>query len=343
MEIMGGFDLHRHQITYDYLDTGTDEVRRGEIRPACRAELAEFLEQFAGRDTAFAVEGCTGWWFVVDELARAGIEAHVADPAELAGRRSPKKRAKTDRTDARRAREALTTGELPESWIPPAHMVDTRAWTRLYMDLVVERDGWAKRIHATMFHHGAPPLGRDLTTPKRRAAIEKAAADLPPGARHAVIVALDAIAHANTEISEVRSHLASVARRQPACRALQEHIYGIGPLTAPIIWTELGDCRRFSSSAQAVRHSGLDITVWSSDGKRTRGRLARQGPGVLRWALYEAAMTATRRSSPDHDYYLQVKTRCGHGRATLSVARKICRRSHHLLRTLGDDALAPPP
>jgi transposase len=47
----------------------------------------------------------------------------------------------------------------------------------------------------------------------------------------------------------------------------------------------MGDSRRFSSSADAVRHSGLDITVHSSDSKRAKGRLSRQGPGVLRWAL----------------------------------------------------------
>ena len=44
---------------------------------------------------------------------------------------------------------------------------------------------------------------------------------------------------------------------------------------------------------------------------------------------------------PDHDYYLQVAGRIDHSRACLSVARKLCRRAHHLLRELGDQALAP--
>jgi transposase len=43
----------------------------------------------------------------------------------------------------------------------------------------------------------------------------------------------------------------------------------------------------------------------------------------------------------DHAYYLQVAKRIDHNRACLSVARKLCRRAHHLLRELGDDALAP--
>ena len=39
MAMIGGFDVHRAQITFDYLDTDTGEVTRGQIRPACRSTL----------------------------------------------------------------------------------------------------------------------------------------------------------------------------------------------------------------------------------------------------------------------------------------------------------------
>jgi transposase len=81
--------------------------------------------------------------------------------------------------------------------------------------------------------------------------------------------------------------------------------------------------------------------VYSSDGKRTRGHLARQGPPVLRWALFETAQSAARRTSPDHAYYSQVKARQGANRAALSVARRQVRRAYHILRSLGDEAFAP--
>src|SRR5208283_4630872 len=48
--------------------------------------------------------------------------AHLGDPAEIAGLRGPKKRAKTDRADARLLRTLLVEGRFPESWIPPAHV-----------------------------------------------------------------------------------------------------------------------------------------------------------------------------------------------------------------------------
>ena len=80
------------------MDTVTGQVQRGRIDPACRAALRAWLERFAGRvDVTFAVEGCTGWRFVVEELQQAEITALLAEPAETAHRRGPKKRAKTDK------------------------------------------------------------------------------------------------------------------------------------------------------------------------------------------------------------------------------------------------------
>jgi transposase len=142
----------------------------------------------------------------------------------------------------------------------------------------------------------------------------------------------------NEEIAALRPELVRFSRAQSGCRALQTHD-GIGPLTSVAIGAELGDCRRFSSSSDAVRHTGLDITVHSSDSRRARGHLARQGPGILRWALFEAAVCAARPASPDHPYYLEVRVRLGHQRAVLSVARKLARWCHHTLRALGEEAL----
>jgi hypothetical protein len=97
MPIVGGLDIHRKQLTFDYLDTGTGEVKRGQIAPAHRAHLRSWLVRFAGRDdVAFALEGCTGWRYVAEELAGAGVAAHVAEPADTAFARGRKRHAKTD-------------------------------------------------------------------------------------------------------------------------------------------------------------------------------------------------------------------------------------------------------
>ena len=91
MPIAGGLDIHRKQITFDYLDTATGEVKRGQIAPADRAHLRAWLARFAGRDdVAFALEGCTGWRYVAEELAGAGVAAGGRTPNRSSCRRARK-------------------------------------------------------------------------------------------------------------------------------------------------------------------------------------------------------------------------------------------------------------
>ena len=161
MPIVGGLDIHRKQLTFDYLDTVTGEVRRGQVSPADRAHLRAWLARFACRDdVAFAMEGCTGWRYVAEELAAAGVAAHVGEPADTAFARGRKRHAKTDKTDSRHLRQLLAEGPLPECWIPPAQVLECRALLEAYHDLRREHTAWVERIHAVFFHQGAPRRAR---------------------------------------------------------------------------------------------------------------------------------------------------------------------------------------
>jgi transposase len=335
--IVMGLDQHRAQITAEWLDTSTGEVSRSRVAPADRAGVRRFAGRFGGQELEVALEATTGWRFVVEELQAIGAHVHLAEPAETAARRGTKKRAKSDRADARHLRELLMVGRLPESWIPPEHLLDLRARVRLRHTLVDQRREWQQRMQAVLYHHGLPPRS-GLMTAESRAWLAGLA--LPPAAREQITVALAMIDAHDGQLAPLDQELRNYARRQPGCRALMRH-YGIGPLTSITILAELGDPRRFSSSREAVRYAGMDITVHQSDARRAPGRLSRQGPSALRWALFEAAQAARRPGSPDHDYYLQTAARLGGNRACLAVARKLLKRSYHTLRELGQEALQP--
>ena len=337
MRIVMAFDQHREQIAFDALDTATGEVRRGRIRPADRLGFRRWLRRWDGAEIEAALEATTGWRFMVEELRAVGAEVHLAEPAETSARRGPKKRAKTDRQDARRLRELLQAGRVPESWIPPEHILELRSKVRLRHTLIDERGTWQQRIQAQLYHHGVPRR-RGLLVGERRAWLE--ALELPDAARCQIRVALAMIDAVDAQLEPLDRELRSLARRQPGCRALMAH-YGVGEITSLAILAELGDARRFSSSRHAVRYAGLDITVFESDRKRAPGHLSRQGPPTLRWALFEAAQVARRAGSPDHDYYGESKQRLGPNRACLSIARKLLKRAHHTLRELGEEALQP--
>ena len=198
------------------------------------------------------------------------------------------------------------------------------------------------RSCAVLFHQGAPALGEGTLRSEQGVAALRAAAaaHLSPAGQLQVATALDMTDMLETRLHELRHQLLDAARHLAGAKVLAARLYGVGPVTALAMTCWLAGKDRFSSSRKAVRFAGLDVTVHSSDRKGPPGRLSRQGPPVLRWAVYEAGKTHARSSAPDYRYYAQVKDRCNGKRAALSEARKILRQACHILTELGDDALA---
>jgi transposase len=342
MAMVCGLDLHRGQITFDALVVESGESWRGRVWSPDRERFRRWLRddvtpRAQGGSVALAVEGCTGWRYVVEEIMAAGFEAHVAEPADTQAARGRKHRAKTDRTDARLLRELLASGDLPESWIPPTAVLEWRERVRLYKSLVDQRTTWVQRIHAELYQHGvAVPEGAIRSEPTR-AWLAGDTVQLSAAARQRIGVGYQMIDATDREALPLRKDLQRFGARQPACRALADAHYGIGGFIAVAVWSELGDCRRFCRSRQAVRHTGLDVAVDASDRRRAGGYLSRQGPQTLRWALYEAAKNSSHQRSPDHAYYAHVKDRHGGKIAAIAVARQFTRRCYHILRNLDPD------
>src|SRR3954466_15432427 len=206
-----GLDQHRAQITADWLDTSTGETGRARVAPAHRAGVRRFVERFRGQELEVALEATTGWRFVVEELRRVGATVHLAEPAETAARRGNKKRAKNDRADARHLRELVMAGRLPESWIPPDHILDLRARVRLRHSLVAQRGEWQQRIQAVLYHHGFPQRGNMMTDQGRQWLTTQA---LPVTAREQITVAIAMIDALETQLAPIDKQLRSYARRQ---------------------------------------------------------------------------------------------------------------------------------
>ena len=176
MSIVCGLDLHRAQITFDVVVCEPGEHWRGRISSPDRVRFRRWLRQELGSradggSVELAVEGCTGWRYVVEEIGAAGYVAHLAEPADTQAARGRKRHAKTDRSDSALLRELLQKHELPESWIPPEVVLEWREKVRLYKSLIDQRTQWVQRIHAELYQHGiAVPEGQ-IRYEKTRAAL----------------------------------------------------------------------------------------------------------------------------------------------------------------------------
>ena len=166
--------------------------------------------------------------------------------------------ARQDKTDSRHLRQLLAEGRLPECWIPPAHVLECRALLELYNDLRRERTAWAQRIHAVLFHQGAPALGAGtLRTGQGVAALRAAAAaHLSPAGQLQVATALEVIEALEARMHVVRHQLLDAARHLAGAKVLAARLYGVGPVTALAITCWLAGEGRFSSSRKAVRFAG---------------------------------------------------------------------------------------
>ena len=252
MPVVGGLDIHRKQITFGYLDTVTGEVKRGQIAPADRAHVRAWRARFAGRgEAAFAVEGCAGWRYVAQELAAAGIVAHLGEPADTSAARGRKRHAKTDKTDARHLRTLLAEARLPECWIPPAQILEYRALLETCHDLRAARTPPGCSASTRCSSARAPRRWlrvRCAPRPGLAGLRAAAAAHLSAAGQQQVATALDLLAATEAQLGPLRHQLRQAAAHLTGAKVLAARRYGAGPVTGLALTCWLAGAGRFSSS-----------------------------------------------------------------------------------------------
>jgi transposase len=332
--MLAAIDIHKAVFQAAVFDPA-DGVITEERFKASPERLAEWLAERGGKLDAVALEATTGWRWVARELQSRGIEVRLTDAGQASALQGNRKRAKTDRLDARWLVMLLARDMLPGAWMAPEEIQRLRDRTRLRKALTDDHTRWAQRLHAILVHEGwACSRGSLLTASGRRWV---AAIRLHPGARAQVEAMLTVMGSLAEQIEMIDCELRRMAKTDDRLKALQK-IFGVGPILAATILAEIGDAKRFRRARQVVRAAGLDPVVRDSADRERRGQLAKQGAPCLRWALVEAAQHACRTSSPDHELYVRARGHAGANPATLTVARKIGKRAFHILRELETQA-----
>jgi transposase len=328
-------DIHKHVIQAAVLDPHSGEIVEARFA-ASSDELAAWARQWRDRVAAVAIEATNGWRWICRELQRAGLEVRLCDPGQALALKGRKRRAKTDRLDARWMALLLAKEMLPSAWLPPDDIQRLRDQTRLRQALRHDRTRWAQRLHAVLAHEGWPCARSKLLT--RHGRRWAASLEVEAHVRAQIDAHLRIIGALEDEMATVERELRRFACSDRRALALQT-IYGVGAILACHLLAEIGDARRFRRARQVVRAAGLDPVVDESADIKRRGKLSKQGSPHLRWALVQAAQHAARRpAGPDRQLYLAARDRVGPQRAALTTARKIARRAHHVLAELDQAA-----
>jgi len=94
-------------------------------------------------------------------------------------------------------------------------------------------------------------------------------------------------------IAAIEQALTPVAERLPAYPLLRT-IPGIGATVGAILLAEIGDIAWYTQFSQLRKLAGLDIVRVQSGQFAGQARISKSGRGLLRWALYHAAIGLAR-------------------------------------------------
>jgi transposase len=124
---------------------------------------------------------------------------------------------------------------------------------------------------------------------------------------------------------QIRQAEGRIKREMVERKSLIETVPGIGPITAAVIESELGDARRFENANQVRAFAGLDPSVFQS-GKfeGTKVHISKRGSPLLRETLYQAALGASRANPACRDLYERLRAKGkAHRSALVAVAAKL--------------------
>ena len=159
---------------------------------------------------------------------------------------------------------------------------------RVREGLVRDRTGTVNQIHAFLLEFGVS-LPKGMTVIQRLPAV-LAAHELPPRLIGLLERLQAHFKYLDEQIGQIERELMRQLQEDERSQRLLE-IPGIGPITASVLASELGDARQFVSARQFAASVGLVPRQYSTGGKATLLGISKRGDKNLRRLLVQYART----------------------------------------------------
>ena len=257
-----------------------------------------------------------------------GHTAKVIDPRKAKGVIRTKK--KTDKLDARNLARMSRTG-----WYTAVHRKSPEARAmRTYLQarqgLLQTALAQGSRIRGLLRAHGIK-LGQ-LPEGAYASKVQQLTRERAPQLWPMLEPLVDLRHQALRSAAQMKRQLARQIAQDPVGQRLLS-VPGVGPLTAVAYKATIDQPERFASSNQVGAYVGLVPGVDQSGDRDFHGHITREGDGLLRSYLFEAAhVLLTRRKGTCRlkKWGLKLAAKKGYGKARVAVARKLAVLLHHL-------------
>jgi len=320
-----GIDLHTNSFTCCFLqENGEERIRTW---PLQGGGLEQFVKGLAGEDE-IAIEA-TGNAAHFCKM----VEPHVSRVVVIAPwqfeviRRSVKK---TDKHDARAIALFLSKDMLPEARVKSEEHVQLSSLITTRDQLVKLRVSLLGKVHGMFVRHGLK-IKREVLTSKVGFAREVAKHDWSALERAELAVIENQIHSLHDNIRTLEKEIAAFAKTLPGYDNLIS-IKGIGPLSAAVMLTHIGDIEDFKNTGKMAAYFGIVPKVSNSNETNNSGRITKRGNKLARTTLVQCTLIAIRYSPYLRGFYENIKKRRGTGKAIIATARKLLNTIFHTLK-----------
>lgn len=323
MESFAGADLHKRVTQLAVLREGRPP---SQFRFANDRKTVDRVLKKLAPGTKIAVEATGSWWWFIERARAMGHEVLLSHPKQT--KAIAHARLKSDKVDAVMLARLLKADFLPTVWIPGERERYVRELLAHRVKLVRTRTAVINELHAVYAKRNIEVPGmiwhRIRPMPWR-------AEELSGYAPHIVSENAELLKLINQQIQKLDKELKEAGEQDPQAKRLMT-IPGVGATTAVAISSWIGEIRRFPNAKKLVSYFGIAPKVRQSANRERHGHISKEGSGMVRWLLLQAALSGIRMSKgPARGHYIGVSRRRGKKIARIAVARKLLGTVYHMM------------
>jgi transposase len=154
-----GLDLHKRYTQYAVMDHDGAILDEGRIENDDPRKLEKFSDSLEP-NADIVIESSSTWYWVYRMLSK---RHHVVLSNPVKTKAIASAKVKTDKIDSITLANLLRGGYIPESYIPPARVMEFRELVRYRANLVRQRAQLKNRIHAYLLMNNVRIEGRPFT------------------------------------------------------------------------------------------------------------------------------------------------------------------------------------
>src|SRR5262245_29563658 len=324
-----GVDLHARTLSLHVLDAQGQTALAKTIPAgpdACLQAVAPYRDGLA-----VACECMFAWYWLADLCTDEGIPFVLGHALYMKAIRGGK--AKTDPIDAHKIAALLRGGMLPQAYVYPRGMRETRDLLRRRTFFVRRRAEALVHLTNTNSQYNLPPFPKKLAYAANREELNLPERFTDPSVRKNVELDLALVDTCDAQVRAVELYLTRAARvDDPQAYARLRSVPGVGPVLALVLLYEIHDIRRFPEVGQFLSYARLVRCTHESAGKKQGTGGNKIGNAHLKRAFTEAACLFLRASDPAKRWLARREKKHGKARALGALAARLGRAVYHLLR-----------